>query len=185
MYKEGFFYSSFLPKQRKTHIFSVHAMISVIGRIQGEGCMYCSPLARQAFHGHQDAAIVKVVTAIAWQESSSTKVILDARLTWPLFRSPIMRPHYAFRRHLRCWGSELGLGASAPACCINPCSEVMVWGSLSLYADTDGVCRCPSICRPELCSSQRTCKLHSSSRNSVPSSSFLPTPACCVGSSPT
>lgn len=76
----GVFYSSFLPGQRKNYIPSVHAMISVTGRIQGESCIYCSPLAWQAFQGHQDAAIVKAVAAV-WQERNSSKITLEARLT--------------------------------------------------------------------------------------------------------
>lgn len=69
----GVLYSSFLPRQRKNYITSVHAMISVARGIAGEGCMYCSPLAWQAFQGHQDTAIVKAVAAV-WQERSSSKV---------------------------------------------------------------------------------------------------------------
>lgn len=58
-------------------------------------------------------------------------------------------------------GQWLGHGTSTPASSINACREVMLWGSMSLDANTGRVWRYSSIRKPELCSSQKSCRLHS------------------------
>lgn len=62
----------------------------------------------QVSQGLWEALIVKAVAAIQ-QERSSSKVILKAWLIWLLFRSYIMRPRYAWRRHAESCGSDCNL----------------------------------------------------------------------------